>query len=256
VWNLRLCLGQRMQGVQLREIEWASAKESPPFFEAVEDVPQEYGPWQWAAAFGRATGLICAEDARVARRREAALPSRGQPVVERSASRECLYPASRLPGLSDGLSALFFARAVSGIRSQRGSSPSRECGPSSLASTRTGAGFAQAGPARIDPVGGCWVSEAGRALRRRWMTRLSQAIRRDPSACRHAAERFPCSSPTTGCAFASELSLARSARMQCLVGTIAMAHHCRLSFPLFSSPASSRRKRQTKRLNQEWIISL
>jgi hypothetical protein len=45
--------------------------------------------------------------------------------------------AGRLPGLPDGLSALFFARAVSGIRSQRGSSPPRECGPSSLASTRT-----------------------------------------------------------------------------------------------------------------------
>jgi hypothetical protein len=61
VWNLRLCLGQRMQGVQLREIEWAPPKEAPPFFEAVEDVPQEYGPWQWAAAFGRATGRFGAD---------------------------------------------------------------------------------------------------------------------------------------------------------------------------------------------------
>src|SRR2546421_5604753 len=124
VWNLRLCLGQTMQGVQVRELEWAPAKAAPAVYGASEPSPQEYGPWQWAAAFGRATGRFGAEDARVARGREAALPSRGQPVVERSASRECLYPASCLPGLSDGLSALCFARAVSGIRSQRGSSPS------------------------------------------------------------------------------------------------------------------------------------
>jgi hypothetical protein len=61
VWNLRLSLGQRMQAVQLRDIEWAPPKESPPCFEAVEDVPQEYGPWQWAASFGRATGRFGAD---------------------------------------------------------------------------------------------------------------------------------------------------------------------------------------------------
>src|SRR5436309_3958642 len=70
---------------------WAPAKEAPAVFVAEESPPQEYGPWQWAAAFGRATGRFGAEDARVARGREAALPSRGQLVVERSASRECLY---------------------------------------------------------------------------------------------------------------------------------------------------------------------
>src|SRR5439155_5544718 len=107
--------------------------------------------------------------------------------------RECLYPASRLPGLPDGLSALCCARAVSGIRSQRGSSPSRECGPSSLASTRTCACGAQAGPARTDPVGGCsWASTSPHLD-----DPLAQAIRRDPSACRPAAEPFPSPSPTT-----------------------------------------------------------
>jgi hypothetical protein len=50
-----------MQEVQLREIEWAPPKESPPFFAAVADVPEEYGPWQWAAAFGRATGRFGAD---------------------------------------------------------------------------------------------------------------------------------------------------------------------------------------------------
>ncbi len=91
VWNRRLCLGQTLQGVQVREIEWAPPKETPPVFVAEDPPAEEYGPWQWAAAVGRATGRFGAEDARVARGWEAALSSRGQPVVERSASRECLY---------------------------------------------------------------------------------------------------------------------------------------------------------------------
>src|SRR5207237_5627961 len=53
-----------------------------------------------------------------------------------------------------------------------------------------------------------WVDVAGRALRRTWMSRLSQAIRRDPSACRHAAEPFPSPSPTTCGALASPLERA------------------------------------------------
>src|SRR5712691_4185605 len=55
VWNLRLSLGKRMQGGELREIEWAPPKEAPPVLLAAENPPEEYGPWQWAAAFGRAT---------------------------------------------------------------------------------------------------------------------------------------------------------------------------------------------------------
>jgi hypothetical protein len=113
-----------MQEVQLREIEWAPPKESPPVFAAVEEVPEAYGPWQWAAAFGRATGLICAEDARVARRREAALPSRGQPELRaQCVKRMLLLKPAVSPFLSDGLSALFFARAVSGKRRPKGIEP-------------------------------------------------------------------------------------------------------------------------------------
>src|SRR5713101_7224248 len=56
VWNLRLSLGQTMQEAELREIEWAPPKEAPPLVVTVADPPEEYGPWQWAAAFGRATG--------------------------------------------------------------------------------------------------------------------------------------------------------------------------------------------------------
>jgi hypothetical protein len=52
---------QTMQGGNVREIEWAPPKEAPPFFVAEETLPEEYGPWQWAAAFGRATGRFGAD---------------------------------------------------------------------------------------------------------------------------------------------------------------------------------------------------
>jgi hypothetical protein len=90
VWNLRLCLGQTMQGVQVREIEWAPPKEAPPVFIVEETPPEEYGPWQWAAAFGRATGRFGAKGFVLQEDGKLRWEAGGQPVVERSASRECL----------------------------------------------------------------------------------------------------------------------------------------------------------------------
>src|SRR2546421_3824131 len=49
VWNLRLSLGQTMQGTELREIEWAPPKEAPAVLGASEPSPPVNGPWQWAA---------------------------------------------------------------------------------------------------------------------------------------------------------------------------------------------------------------
>src|SRR5947199_8635174 len=42
-------------------MEWAPPKEAPPVLVAEENPPEEYGPWQWAQAFGRATGRFGAE---------------------------------------------------------------------------------------------------------------------------------------------------------------------------------------------------
>ena len=78
VWNLRLTLGQAMQGGEVREIEWAPPKEAPPFVVAEENPPQEYGRGPWAASFGRATGLICAEDFTDAARMGDCAAQRGQ----------------------------------------------------------------------------------------------------------------------------------------------------------------------------------
>ncbi len=82
VWNLRLSLGQTMQGVQVRELEWAPPKAAPPFFGAYEPPPEEYGPWQWAASFGRATGRFGAEDFVLQEDGKLRCPCLGQPVVE------------------------------------------------------------------------------------------------------------------------------------------------------------------------------
>jgi len=61
VWNLRLTLGKTMQGGKTREIEWAPAKAAPAFLVPEESSSQEYGPWQQAAAFGRAAGRFAAD---------------------------------------------------------------------------------------------------------------------------------------------------------------------------------------------------
>ena len=61
VWNLRLSLGMTMQEGKTREIEWAPVKAAPPFLVPEESPPQEYGPWQQAAAFGRAAGRFGAD---------------------------------------------------------------------------------------------------------------------------------------------------------------------------------------------------
>jgi hypothetical protein len=61
VWNLRLTLGHAMQAGPTREMEWAPPKEAPPLVVAAETPPEEYGPWQWAAALGRATGRLGAD---------------------------------------------------------------------------------------------------------------------------------------------------------------------------------------------------
>ena len=62
VWNLRLTLGKTMQAGEFREIEWAPPKASPPLLVVAETPLEEYGPWQWAAAFGRAIGRFGAKD--------------------------------------------------------------------------------------------------------------------------------------------------------------------------------------------------
>jgi hypothetical protein len=63
VWNLRLALGRQLADEPGRAIEWAAPQvaSSPPVV-VPRDAPAEtYGPWQWARAWGRASGRLGAE---------------------------------------------------------------------------------------------------------------------------------------------------------------------------------------------------
>jgi hypothetical protein len=101
VWNLRLALGQQMQTNTVREIEWAPVKEAPPLFVAVENAPQEYGPWQWARQFGAATGRFGAEAFPLQENGMLRCEAGSKPLAERNASRKCLYATGRLRCLED-----------------------------------------------------------------------------------------------------------------------------------------------------------
>ena len=158
---------------------------------------------------------------RLAREREAALPGRSKPVVERSASRECVYPTGCLPGLPNRLSAMFSPRAMFSSWSQRQScSQSQRC-PSSLAPTCLCG--AQACYARTDPVARCGWASTSPYLDRP----LAPAICGGASLGSSPAGGQASSSSTACGAFASSLELAGSARTQRLVGTTAVPCHCR-----------------------------
>jgi hypothetical protein len=90
IWNLRLSLGQAMQKADLRAIEWASPKETPPLLLCIEEPVEEYGPWQWAAAFGRATGRFGAEAFTLQEDGKLRWEAGSKPVVERASVKRML----------------------------------------------------------------------------------------------------------------------------------------------------------------------
>ncbi|WP_338250765.1 hypothetical protein [Dictyobacter halimunensis] len=164
VWNLRLSLGKMMQEVQPREMEWALPKETPPSLLATEDAQEEYGPWQWAAAFGGATGRFGADAFALQEngtlrcpagsslwlsevRQENAFTQRATYLGFRSDCEPCALKERCLGRGAKGSR----ARRVSAVRRLLPSPAVVEHKPVMLAAMR-------------------WVDVAGRALRRRWMT--------------------------------------------------------------------------------------
>lgn len=105
-----------MQGENVREIEWAPPKEAPPVFVAEDPPPEEYGPWQWAAAFGRATGRFGAEAFTMQENGRLRCPAGASLWLSEVRQENAFTRARRLSGLPDGLSALRSPRAVSGKR--------------------------------------------------------------------------------------------------------------------------------------------
>jgi len=162
VWNLRLSLGQTMQEVELREIEWAPPKEAPPYLVAEENPPEEYGPWQWAAAFGRATGRFGADAFTLQEDGKLRCPAGASLWLsevrqENAFTQRAVYLAYQTDCLCCSLREQCLATGAKGNRARRVSATRRllptpavvERKPIVLGSMR-------------------WVDVAGRALRRTW----------------------------------------------------------------------------------------
>jgi len=166
VWNLRLSLGQTMQGVQVREIEWAPPKEAPAVFVAEEPSPEEYGPWQWAAAFGRATGRFGAEDFVLQEDGKLRCPAGASLWLsevrqENAFTQRAVYLAYQTDCQPCSLREQCLASGAKGDRARRVSAVRRLLPPPAPVPV-------ERKPVLLGPIR--WVDLAGRALRRTWMT--------------------------------------------------------------------------------------
>jgi hypothetical protein len=164
VWNLRLSLGQTMQGGEVREIEWAPAKEAPPFFVAEDPPPEEYGPWQWAAAFGRATGRFGAEDFVLQEDGKLRCPAGASLWLsevrqENAFTQRAVYLAYQTDCQRCTLREQCLASGAKGDRARRVSAVRRLLPPPASVDV-------ERKPVLLGPMR--WVDVAGRALRRTW----------------------------------------------------------------------------------------
>lgn len=163
VWNLRLALGQEMQTDTIREIEWAAAKEAPPDCVAVENAPQEYGPWQWARPFGAATGRFGAEsfplqDNGMLRCPAGANLWLNEVRQENAFTQRAVYVASQMDCPYCELRGQCLGRGAKGNRARRVSAVRR---------LLPGSSSVERNPHLLGAIR--WVDVAGRALRRMWM---------------------------------------------------------------------------------------
>jgi len=166
VWNLRLALGQTMQDVHLREIEWAPAKEAPAVFVAEDPPPQEYGPWQLAAAFGRATGRFGAEDFVLQEDGKLRCPAGASLWLsevrqENEFTQRAVYLAYQTDCQRCGLREQCLASGAKGDRARRVSAVRRLLPPPASVPV-------ERKPVLLGPIR--WIDVAGRALRRTWST--------------------------------------------------------------------------------------
>src|SRR2546421_11631827 len=166
VWNLRLSLGQTMQESELRDTLWAPPKEAPAFLVAEEDPPEEYGPWQWAAAFGRATGRFGAEDFVLQEDGKLRCPAGASLWLsevrqENAFTQRAVYLAYQTDCQPCSLREQCLASGAKGDRARRVSAVRRLLPPPAPVPV-------ERKPVLLGPIR--WVDVAGRALRRTWMT--------------------------------------------------------------------------------------
>lgn len=163
VWNLRLTLGKTMQEGKTREIEWAPAKTAPPFLVSEESPSQEYGPWQQAAAFGRAAGRFGSDSFVLQEDGTLRCPAGtylwlSEVRQENAFTQRAVYVASQMDCPSCRLREQCLGRNAKGNRARRISAVRRLLpSPSSVVQN----------PHLLQAMR--WVDVAGRALRRTWI---------------------------------------------------------------------------------------
>jgi hypothetical protein len=162
VWNLRLTLGKTMQQVEPREMEWAPPKDAPSSLEAVQDSQEEYGPWQWAAAFGAATGRLGAEAFVLQENGTLRCPAGSSLWLsevrqENAFTQRAIYLGFRSDCEPCALKEQCLGRGAKGNRARRVSAVRRLLPPPATVSRK---------PVPLGPIR--WVDVAGRALRRTW----------------------------------------------------------------------------------------
>jgi hypothetical protein len=154
-----------MQGAELREIEWAPPKEAPAFLLVEENPPEEYGPWQWAAACGRATGRFGAEAFTMQEDGKLRCPAGANLWLsevrqENAFTQRAVYLAYQTDCQPCALREQCLASGAKGGRARRVSAVRRLLPvPSSVVERK---------PILLGSMR--WVDVAGRALRRTWTT--------------------------------------------------------------------------------------
>ncbi len=152
-----------MQGGKTREIEWAPVKAAPPFLVPEESPPQEYGPWQRAAAFGRAAGRFGADTFVLQEGGTLRCPAGASLWLsevrqENVFTQRAVYVASQMDCPHCTLREQCLGRNANGNRARRISAVRRLLpSPSSV----------EQDPHLLESIR--WVDVAGRALRRTWI---------------------------------------------------------------------------------------
>ncbi len=152
-----------MQEAKLREIEWASAKSAPPTVVPVEDLPEEYGSWQWATAFGRATGRFGADAFSLQEDGKLCCPAGASLWLsevrqENAFTQRSVYLAYQTDCQHCALREQCLASGAKGNRARRVSTVRRLLPPPATIERR---------PIVLGPMR--WVDVAGRAILRTWI---------------------------------------------------------------------------------------
>jgi hypothetical protein len=153
---------QTMQEAELREMEWAPPKEAPPVLLPMEEPAEEYGPWQWAASFGRATGRFGAEAFTLQENGRLRCPAGASLWLsevrqENAFTQRAVYLAYQTDCQQCSLREQCLASGAKGDRARRVSAVRRLLPAPAVVARK---------PIMLGSIR--WVDVAGRALRRAW----------------------------------------------------------------------------------------